>query len=92
MSRHGDERAALTVALRADALLDQGDMEGFNAWKRIVKAINELERVRPAAGEALNEQAKFTQLAIAVNLPHISQVSRGASLGYVRIAAVRTPH
>jgi hypothetical protein len=34
--------AGWRAALRADHLLDQGDTEGFNAWKRIVAAIKQL--------------------------------------------------
>ena len=54
LKRYGGERAALMAAMRADELLDQGDVEGFNAWKRIVKSINEFERTKPSCGEALN--------------------------------------
>ena len=40
--------AAITAAMRADALLDQGDAEGFAVWKRVVSAIGQLERDRGA--------------------------------------------
>jgi len=43
--------ATLKAALRADALLDQGDAEGFFAWKRIARAIGDLPRPAPAANE-----------------------------------------
>jgi len=49
---HGED-AALKAAMRADELLDQGDVTGCNVWKRIVKAINVLEQQRPE-GAALN--------------------------------------
>ena len=51
MIRQLQADAAVSAALRADALLDQGDTQGFNVWKRVVAAINELERTRPKASE-----------------------------------------
>ena len=50
---HGVD-AAIKAALRANALLDQGDADGFEAWKRIATAINELQRVRPVTGEPVH--------------------------------------
>jgi hypothetical protein len=32
--------------------MDQGEVEGFNMWKRVVDAINELARVTTPDGEA----------------------------------------
>jgi hypothetical protein len=45
LDQHGDE-AALGAAQRADKLMDEGDMEGVAVWRRIVKAIEELQRGR----------------------------------------------
>ena len=28
--------------MRADAMLDKGDLDGYDVWKRIVKAVGEL--------------------------------------------------
>ena len=47
MDLYGDD-AAVRAAMRADALLDLGDSDGFHAWKRIVHAINELTRAKSA--------------------------------------------
>jgi len=44
--------AAIHAAMRADKLMDQGDVEGFDMWKRVVDAVNELDRVTPKDGEA----------------------------------------
>jgi hypothetical protein len=44
--------AAIHAAMRADKLMDQGDTEGFDMWKRVVAALNELERPAPRDGEA----------------------------------------
>jgi ABC-type Zn uptake system ZnuABC Zn-binding protein ZnuA len=35
------------AALRADHLLEQGDVEGHHAWLRIVRAIKELQNIKP---------------------------------------------
>ena len=49
---HGPD-AMIQAAMRADALLDQGDTAGFFAWKRIARAIDDLGR-KPSASEPLN--------------------------------------
>ena len=54
MRRQFGADAAIISGTRADALLDQGDIDGFNVWKRVVAAINELERAAPKDGEAIN--------------------------------------
>ena len=40
---HGEE-ATIAAAQRADAMLEKGDLEGFAVWKRIVRAVEEIER------------------------------------------------
>ena len=47
----GDD-AAVHAAMRADKLMDQGDIEGFNMWNRVAAALNELDRPVPKDGEA----------------------------------------
>jgi len=45
---HGQD-APSEAAQRADALLDDGDMDGHGVWLRIVKAVEELlSKERPA--------------------------------------------
>jgi hypothetical protein len=44
--------AAIHAAVRTDKLMDQGDIEGFEMWNRVVAALNELDRVKPKDGEA----------------------------------------
>jgi hypothetical protein len=48
------EDAALKAALRADALLEQGDTEDFFAWKRITRAIDDLSREKREPSECLH--------------------------------------
>lgn len=39
--------AGWQAALRADRLLEQGDVDGFRVWTRIVNAIRDLQQIRP---------------------------------------------
>ena len=48
--------AGLRAAMRADALLEQGDTEGFFVWKRIVRAIDDLARPDRKADEQFHYQ------------------------------------
>ena len=41
MTRHGQD-APIHAAMRADAMLDKGDLDGYAVWKRIVRAVGEL--------------------------------------------------
>ncbi len=41
MKHHGQD-APVRAAMRADTMLDKGDMEGYAVFKRIVKATEEL--------------------------------------------------
>ena len=42
IEQHGED-APIHAAMRADELMATGDMEGVAVWKRIVKAIEELQ-------------------------------------------------
>jgi hypothetical protein len=50
---HGDE-ADLVAAQRADCFLEAGDVDGQMIWKRVLKAIKEIQREVPRDGEAVN--------------------------------------
>jgi len=45
------EDAMVRAAMRADALLEQGDTEGFFVWTRIVRAIDGLSQTNRRPGE-----------------------------------------
>ncbi len=51
VDRHGED-AARHAAMEADKLLAKGDMAGKRTWVRIMRAIEELERIEPRLGEA----------------------------------------
>ena len=47
VKEHGDD-APIHVAMRADELLDAGDMDGRGVWLRVLNAVNELLAQEPA--------------------------------------------
>ncbi len=51
--KHGQD-APIHAAMRADAMLDKGDMDGCAVWKRILRAVEELQRVEPGGGARVN--------------------------------------
>ncbi len=53
MKQHG-EAAPIHAAMRADAMLEAGDLAGLAMWKRILKAIEELQTKAPKSGEAVH--------------------------------------
>ncbi len=53
IKQHG-EAADIEAAMRADARLAAGDMEGEAVWLRILKAINELLSEERPEGEKLH--------------------------------------
>ena len=42
-----DARAPIHAAMRADAMLDEGDLDGRSVWLRILKAVKELQSAEP---------------------------------------------
>ncbi len=46
VDQHGDD-AAIHAAMRADELLDEGDLDGAATWRRVIQAIKELESTVP---------------------------------------------
>ncbi len=50
---HGEE-ADLVAAMRADSFLDDGDIDGSAIWKRVLKAIKDIQRQEPREGEKVN--------------------------------------
>ena len=36
--------------MRADAMLEAGDLDGYAVWKRILRAVEELQGTEPGAG------------------------------------------
>ena len=48
VKQHGED-APIHAAMRADAMLETGNLEGYGVWKRILRAVKELlSKERPA--------------------------------------------
>ncbi len=52
VNHHGAD-APIQAAMRADAMLEKGDLAGYAVWKRILRAVEELQRAEPEVGEAV---------------------------------------
>ncbi len=52
--KHHGEDAPIHAAMRADELMETGDMEGRAVWLRIVKAIEELLSEERPKGEKVH--------------------------------------
>ncbi len=53
VTRHGQD-APIHAAMRADAMLDKGDMDAHAVWKRILRAVEELQGTVPKPGKAVH--------------------------------------
>ncbi len=53
VKRHGED-APIEAAMRADAMLEKGDLGGCAAWKRILRAVEELQGTEPKPGEVVH--------------------------------------
>ncbi len=53
VKQHGPD-AAIHAAMRADAMLEAGDPGGCAVWKRILRAVEELQGTAPKSGEAVH--------------------------------------
>ena len=48
------EDAPIHAAMRADAMLEAGDPDGYEMWKRILRLIEALQGAEPKSGEAVH--------------------------------------
>ena len=53
IQKHGED-AVIEAAMKADAMLDKGDLGGQRVRKAIVKAIEEVQRGERKEGERIN--------------------------------------
>ena len=49
VKQHGED-APIYAAMRADRMLEKGDLDGLEVWKRILQAVEELQKVGPEPG------------------------------------------
>ena len=52
--KHHAQDAPIHAAMRADAMLEKGDLDGYAVWKRILRAVEELQGTEPKSGEAVH--------------------------------------
>ncbi len=52
--KHQGQDAPIHAAMRADAMLDRGDLGGYVVWKRILRAVGELQREIATAGDQIH--------------------------------------
>ena len=52
--KHHGQDAPIEAAMRADAMLEAGDLDGYATWKRIIKAVEELQGTVPKPGEVVH--------------------------------------
>ncbi len=48
--KHHGQDAPIHAAMHADAMLDKGDLDGYAVWKRVLRAVEELQGTAPRAG------------------------------------------
>ena len=51
VKRYGED-AGIKAAQRIDAMIEAGNLDGCAVWKRILKAVDEMQRTEPGEGEA----------------------------------------
>ena len=52
--KHHGEDAPIHAAMRADAMLEAGDLDGLAVWRRILRAVKELQGMEPGRGALVN--------------------------------------
>ena len=53
VKRHGQD-APIDAAMRAGAMLEAGGLDGYAVWKRVLRAVRELQRVEPAVEDKMH--------------------------------------
>ena len=53
VKQHGQD-APIEAAMRADAMIEAGDLGGYAVWKRVLRAVEELQGTAPKSGDAVH--------------------------------------
>ncbi len=53
VKQHGED-APVHAAMRADAMLEAGDLDGYAVWRRILRAVEELQRAESVVGDKVH--------------------------------------
>ncbi len=54
IDQYGSVEAEIHAAQRADALLEQGDMDGRRVWQRVLEAVKELSVIGAQSGKTVH--------------------------------------
>ncbi len=49
VKQHGED-APIEAAMRVDAMLEAGDLDGYGTWRRILRAVGVLQGTGPGVG------------------------------------------
>ncbi len=52
--KHHGQDAPTEAVMRADAMFEKGDLDGYAVWKRILRAVEELQREIATAGDQIH--------------------------------------
>ncbi len=52
--KHHGQDAPIHAAMKADAMLEKGDLDGVATWRRILRAVEELQGTEPKPGDAVH--------------------------------------
>ncbi len=52
--KHHGQDAPIHAAMRADAMLEAGDLDGCAVWKRVLRAVEELQGTATKSGEVVH--------------------------------------
>ncbi len=52
--KHHGQDAPIHAAMRADAMLEAGDLDGYAVWRRILRAVDEMGNTTLGADQAMN--------------------------------------
>ena len=52
VKRYGED-AGIEAAMRVDAMIEASDIDGQRVWKRILRAVDELQRDKPNQSETV---------------------------------------
>ena len=53
VKQHGED-ALINAAMRVDAMLEKGDLDGLAVWRRILRAVEESQGTGPKSGDAVH--------------------------------------
>ena len=78
--KHHGQDASIEAAMRADAMLEEGDLDGNGVWRRILRAVEEIRRTRPSAEEMLRWEVAMLRMSLGPAVPMFFSWGRKAGV------------